>query len=85
MGARVGRHAQHRRKGNIMVQGKDLTKSIVGKRIRVSGASIVEGVVAGVGFQDFGVQLRLEPVVEPYGVSVTVKDDTEVEVLDAEG
>lgn len=68
-----------------MLQGRDITKAIIGKRIRVAGGTIVEGVVEGVSFNDHGVSFRLAPAVEPFGVSVAVKDETEVEVLDSEG
>lgn len=67
-----------------MVQGRDITKAIIGKRIRVTGGTTVEGLVEGVSFSDHGVSFRLAPAVEPFGVRVSVKDETEVEVLDSE-
>lgn len=68
-----------------MVQGRDITKAIIGERIRVSGDTIVEGTVEGVSFNAHGLSFRLSPAVEPFGIHVAVKDDSEVEVLSTEG
>lgn len=65
-----------------MVAGKDLTKQIVGKRIRLEGHSIVEGRVKAVGFQTYGISLEIDGVVDNFGIPVTILDDTEVQVLD---
>lgn len=67
-----------------MVQGSDLTKQIIGKRVRLVGPTLVEGKVVAVAFQDYGTMLTLEGVAENFSIIVTILDTTEVEVLSEE-
>ncbi|ATG51135.1 hypothetical protein CFK38_06030 [Brachybacterium vulturis] len=65
-----------------MELGKNLTKQIIGKRIRLVGATAIEGRVMAVAFRPYGIALEVEGVVPRFGISVTIEDDTEVEILE---
>lgn len=67
-----------------MVQGSELTKQIIGKRVRLAGPTVVEGNVVAVAFREYGPTLTLEGVSKNFSISVTIADDSEVEVLSEE-
>lgn len=83
LGAPPLHRAAARQKGTTtMTAGRDLTRQIIGKRIRIQGPTSVEGIVNAVSFEEYGIRLSFAPAVAPFDISVTITDDTEVTVAE---
>lgn len=67
-----------------MTAGKDLTRDIVGKRVRLTGDGIIEADVTAIYFDQHHASLSFSGIYPDRGVafSITIPDDADVEILD---